>query len=237
MLRTRLAVGIFVAALHLGAIVLLVRAFAPGAIATVLGPVTAAFDIAITPPAVEPKPEPKAEPRSAEPQGKAAPAGKKASPREVTAPKPRIAVAKDVAPPVSGTGSADNAGARESGSGTGAGGFGQGTGAGGSGTGTGGGGGIKAVKIAGDIVSARDYPAATRALRLGSAVTVALTVGADGRVSGCRIVRASRDPEADRVTCQLATERFRFRPARDGEGAPVASVYGWQQRWFAPPAK
>jgi protein TonB len=65
-------------------------------------------------------------------------------------------------------------------------------------------------------------------------VAVALTVGTDGRVVGCRVLRPSRDPEADRITCALATARFRFRPARDATGNPVESVYGWQQRWFTP---
>ena len=65
----------------------------------------------------------------------------------------------------------------------------------------------------------------------------ALTVNAEGRVSDCRIVRASRDPEADRITCALATQRFRFQPAHDAAGRPVSGVYGWQQRWFAPAAK
>ena len=49
---------------------------------------------------------------------------------------------------------------------------------------------------------------------------------------GCRIHRASPDPEADRITCQLATERFRFKPATDAAGNPVVSTFGWQQRWF-----
>ena len=62
---------------------------------------------------------------------------------------------------------------------------------------------------------------------------IALTVGTDGRVKGCRIVRPSPDPEADAITCRLATERFRFRPARDRNGEPVESVYGWRQSWFS----
>lgn len=232
--RTRLAVAVAVAALHVAAVALLVRAFAPSLEATVLRPVIEAFDVTVTPPpAPQPQPQPRAAPSQT--QGAAAPAGKKASPREVTAPKPPLVLATLAAPPVAGAGPADSAGAAEAGAGTGAGGNGQGTGAGG--LGTGGGGGTKAIKIAGDIVSARDYLPATRALRLGSAVTIALSVGIDGRVTACRVVRASRDPQADRITCQLATERFRFRPARDAAGQPVASVYGWQQRWFAPAAK
>ena len=139
------------------------------------------------------------------------------------------------APQVAATGDEDRSGARDAGEGTGAGGQGAGTGAGGSGSGPGGGGGgTDARKIAGDINSARDYPREGRDLRLGDDVIIALTVGTDGRPSKCRVVRASRDPQADAVTCRLAMKRFRFRPATDAQGQPVESIYGWKQRWFYP---
>jgi protein TonB len=233
--RPRLSVVALVAVLHLAVGALLIRAFAPDLARDLVRPATEAFNVSVTAPVPEPQPEatPKAAPAKRE--GSAAPAGKRARPREVAAPKPVLTLSPTRAPPIAGTGADDSAGARATGEGTGAGGVGQGTGAGGSGTGTGGGGGsVNALKIAGDIVSARDYPKATRALRLGSAVTIALSVSPEGRVNDCRILRPSRDQEADRVTCRLATERFRFRPARDAEGKPISSVYGWQQRWFTP---
>ena len=34
------------------------------------------------------------------------------------------------------------------------------------------------------------------------------------------------------ITCALALQRFRFKPATDGQGNPVASTYGWRQRWY-----
>ena len=163
--------------------------------------------------------------------------GKKAVPKEVSAPKPKIAIAKQAAPPVSSTGSAVTSGARDTGQGTGAGGEGSGTGSGTGGKGQGSGGGTPLQKIAGEINSARDYPRETRDLRDGSQVIIALTVGADGRVKGCRIVTPSRDPEADRITCRLATERFRFRPATDAAGNAVSSIYGWRQEWWVGPRK
>jgi protein TonB len=229
---THLTAALLVSLLHVVLVAVLIRAFAPELGAAILRPATQAFDVAITAHRPPPPPPPSA---SALPQeaAAAAPAGRKAQPRAVAAPRPAIALAPTVAPPVAGTGPDDASGAQAAGQGTGAGGQGLGTGSGAGGSGSGGGA-AKPVKIAGDIVSARDYPRGTRALRLGSAVTIALTVGKDGRVSGCRVVRASRDPEADRITCRLATERFRFRPARDDAGRPVAGVFGWQQRWFAP---
>jgi protein TonB len=38
--------------------------------------------------------------------------------------------------------------------------------------------------------------------------------------------------EADAITCRLAIQRFRFRPATDTDGKPVVSTFGWQQRGF-----
>lgn len=228
----RVGVVALVAGLHVLALLVLIRAFAPQWTSGVMPSVVQAFDVPVVPPprAVEPAPKP-APPRD---EGAGAPAGRKARPGPVSAPSPRVAVARETAPPVSGRGTQDSSGAAATGAGAGTGGAGQGTGSGASGAGGGGGGAARAVKIAGDIVSARDYPRATRALRLGSAVTVALTVGAAGEVTACRVLRPSRDPEADAITCRLATQRFRFRPARDGQGRAVASVYGWQQRWFTP---
>ena len=237
--RLRLGVALLVVGLHLLADMGLVRAFAPDLTARVTEEVLAAFTVTITTPPPSPAPSPHAPDKAPDPAGAAAEAGRKATPREVAAPRPRIIVAKQTAPTVASTGAADRSGARDAGDGTGAGGQGSGTGAGTGGSGQGGGGGLaaKAEKIAGDINSARDYPRETRPLRIGDHVVVALTVGTDGRVKGCRVARASRDAEADRITCRLATERFRFRPATDAGGRPVESVFGWRQRWFYPGEK
>lgn len=223
--RTRLGIAVLVVALHLLAVLALIRAFAPRFSAEAVERVTAVFTLEVTPPD-PPKPSPAPEKRP-DPAGAA---GRKAVPREAAVIRPTIVVASPrPAPPLAGKGDSDAAGTRDAGAGTGAGGPGSGTGAGG--------GGAKAAKIAGDINSARDYPRKTRELRLGDHVVVALTVGIDGRVRSCRVHRPSRDPEADRITCRLATERFRFRPAADAQGRPVESVYGWQQRWYASPGK
>ena len=87
-------------------------------------------------------------------------------------------------------------------------------------------------KIAGDINSARDYPKASRPQRLGHSVTIVVGVGVDGRVTDCRVSQPSPDPAADAITCRLAQERFRFRPAVNGSGEAVAGKYAWRQRWF-----
>ncbi len=228
--RGRIAIALVVIVLHLFAVLALIRAFAPDFTAKVADQVVAAFTVTTTSPPPSPTPPAK----TPDKPGTAGDAGRKASPRPVAAPRPRVVVAKQDAPPVAGAGNANAAGARDAGQGTGAGGAGNGTGAGNGGDGTSGGAATKAVKIAGDINSARDYPRQTRDLRRGDHVVLALTVDTEGRVTACRVHRASRDAEADTITCRLARERFRFLPATDSAGRPVESVYGWKQRWWDP---
>jgi protein TonB len=215
---------VLVVALHLLALGLLTRAFAPGFTAETIERVTSLVTVDVTPP--PPSPQPSA--------GAAAEEGRKATPREVTAPKaPRLR--KLPTPRASSTGAANESGASERGAGTGAGGEGAGTGSGAGGGGAGGGAATKPVKIAGTIDDARDYPVPPggRKVRIGHSVTVAMTVGVDGRASNCRVVSPSPDPVADRLTCELAVARFRFRPATDASGRPVPATYGWRQSWFS----
>ncbi|CDO37008.1 TonB family protein [Novosphingobium sp. KN65.2] len=230
--KTRLGVVAIVAVLHLAAIAALVRAFTPQFAATVLDGVTQAFTVSVEAPLPRPTETPPVASSPSEEEGAAAPPGKKAKPRETAAPKAPIAIKPTQAPPVAGKGDENASGARDEGEATGASGEGRGTGSGNGGSGQGGGAVTPPVKIRGDINSAKDYPRDSRDLRIGSEVIVALTVGADGRVKGCRVVQQSPDPSAGQITCSLATERFRFRPAQDASGHPVEAVYGWRQRWF-----
>lgn len=233
--RTRIGIVAVVVLIHVGLVSAIIHGLGgvPATLAQAgLGQVVAAYNIAL-PPSPSPPPAPAATTREAE--GKAAAAAPTAKAKAVSAPRARIATPRDTAAPVSSTGDEARSGAASAGQGTGGGGNGVGTGSGGSGNGSGGRYvAQKAVKIAGDITSTRDYPAAGRDDRIGKSVIVALTVGADGTVRGCRVHRPSGDAEADRITCQLATQRFRFRPATDQNGQPIESVYGWQQRWFRP---
>jgi protein TonB len=176
----------------------------------------------------EPSPPPSA--RDHQAQGAAGAAGRRAKPTQIVAPPAVLPAPPVPAAPVASTGGETRAGASAGGEGTGGAASGTGTGSGGAGQGSGAGV-SKPVKIAGDLTE-RDYDRAGRAKRLGTAVIVVLTVGPDGRVSACRVHQPSGDPDADAVTCRLATERFRFRPARDADGNPVESRFGWQQRFF-----
>ncbi len=224
---TRVGVIVLVALLHVAALLGLIRAFAPDFTAQVTRTVLSTFSVTVvTPP---PAPEPSKEPERA---GAAAEAGKKAVAREVKADKPKVDIAKTPAPKAASTGTANASGARDAGAGTGAGGQGSGTGSGTGGTGTGGGLTRKVEKIAGEINSAKDYPRDTRDLRKDDYVIIAITVSAEGKPTACRIHRPSKDAQANAITCTLALQRFRFKPATDAQGNPVASTYGWRQRWY-----
>jgi protein TonB len=226
----RIGVIVLIALIHAAAIFGLIRAFAPGVVDKVVENVTSTVFVTLP----DPTPTPTlARPKTPE-QGAEGAAGRKAEPREETAPEAKIPVSVKPAPRASSTGSENRSGASEAGAGTGAGGAGSGAGAGGEGSGQGGGAPTRAEKIAGDINAARDYPRESRDLRLGKSVTVAINVGTDGVPTGCRVVRPSPDAAADRMTCELAIKRFRFRPATNGAGQPVESVYGWRQRWWDP---
>ena len=218
--------------LHVLAAFGLVRALAPDFTAQMIERAASVVTVTVTTPE-EPEVTP-APTQSPEPdEGAAAEAGEEAIAREVVAPEnplPR----PSPAPRAASTGTANQSGATAAGEGTGAGGVGEGTGSGRSGAGQGGIPVTGPVKIAGDIRSASDYPVPEggREARFGQSVTIAMTVGVDGRASNCRVVKPSNDPVADRVTCELAVERFRFEPARDARGDPVPATYGWRQEFF-----
>lgn len=226
--RPRWGLLALIALLHLVALAGLMRVFAPTFTSEAIERVGSLVTVTVyTPP-----PEP--EVRTPEPdRGAAGEEAAKATAREVAAPRAPVP-RPSPAPRAASTGQANASGAREAGEGTGAGGVGAGTGSGNAGQGAGGGAPTRPEKIAGDIRSAADYPIPPggREARFGQSVTIAMTVGIDGRASNCRVARPSNDPVADRITCELAIARFRFKPATDADGNPVPATYGWRQDFF-----
>jgi protein TonB len=218
--------------LHLAALYGLGKAFAPDMTASVEDAVLSTFTVTVD----IPKPPPPPPPPQAKPDsGASGEEGRKAVPREVVAPKPKVVVkAAPPAPQASSTGSANSSGASAEGSGTGAGGSGSGTGSGNGGSGQGGGIATRPVWIGGAINNARDYPTPPggRQARIGTEVVVKVTVGTDGRASNCSVFRPSPDAQADAITCRLVVERLRFKPATDNAGNPIAAPFYWRQRWF-----
>lgn len=163
---------------------------------------------------VTPDPPPQPPPRKIEkPAGAAAPEGPRT--KAAVVPPPKVALASPTpAAPAAGTGA--------SGTGSGAGGTGSGSGAGGSGPGSGSGVAVSApTRIAGAL-SDRDYP--RDAGHPAGTVGIAFRVRTDGAVDNCRVIASSGLARLDTMTCALVEQRFRYRPARDGNGQPVEAT-------------
>jgi len=79
-----------------------------------------------------------------------------------------------------------------------------------------------------------DYP--PRALReeREGVTGFSVTVGTDGRVTGCSVTRSSGSPDLDDAACKLITRRARFTPATNGEGQPITGSYSNSVRWTIP---
>ena len=191
------------------------------------------------PPPIPPLPEPAKTETSKpkDPQGAAAPPALKNTPTEIVAPKAKFLPPPPIAAvPVAGTGSAAAAGAAQTpGPGTGRGGIGNGLGSGLSGDGSGGGGNggraARARQIAGSIGD-QDYPTAALVTRAQGIVRFRFTIMPDGGIANCRIARSSGSRALDDTTCRLALRRFRFRPATDTAGRPIATeVEDAEQAW------
>ncbi|WP_172808136.1 energy transducer TonB [Croceicoccus mobilis] len=222
----KLGIMVAVGLLHLVAILALLRAFDIDVVPQVTQTITSF--------AVDAPEEPAPPPTEPEPEGASAPPAPKAEPQPKAAPEPKVVVKPDPPlPVVVADGTESRSGASEAGAGSGGGGDGIGTGSGGSGSGMGGAPiARRAVKIAGDINDARDYPRRSSRDRLGTSVTVFFDIGVDGVPRNCTVTSPSGDPESDRITCQLIEQRFRYRPALDANGRPVPDRTGWRQSFF-----
>jgi periplasmic protein TonB len=140
-----------------------------------------------------------------------------------------------VSAPLPAEGRATSAGAAAvPGPGPGASGVGDGTGGGGSGGDGDGPGGLPPRWRKGRIRNS-DYPRAAGEAGVSGTVGVRYRVAADGRVSDCRITRSSGSTLLDATTCRLIERRFRFDPARDEDGRPVASSIVEQHNWISEP--
>ncbi|WP_221225973.1 energy transducer TonB [Novosphingobium fluoreni] len=138
-----------------------------------------------------------------------------------------------IAAPRPMTGDAGNTGASDRvGPGQGAGGFGDGFGGGGNGDGGNGDSDAitRPIQIRGKLYWS-DLPRELRDSHRGGELELHYLVGIDGRVRNCRVIKSSGVPSLDARTCQLITERFRFKPSLDARGRPVVGGiienHGW----------
>ena len=241
--RDRIKAGIAVAAIH----ALIGWALLIGLGVRFVPDVTQAvevFDVLPEPPPPPPVAEP-ARPkarlekaREKNPEGAASPKNLRDTPTPVVVPPPLIpmpVVTQVVVAPVAAEGNRASAGASDvPGPGTGSGGQGTGFGSGehGSGTGGGGGGGTGTPPrwIRGAIYNS-DYPDSAVEARAMGTVRLSFVVAPDGRVSHCTVHRSSGHRSLDEVTCRLIKKRFRYRPATDDEGRPIADTIRGQHVW------
>ncbi|MCA1749419.1 MAG: energy transducer TonB, partial [Sphingomonadales bacterium] len=47
----------------------------------------------------------------------------------------------------------------------------------------------------------------------------------------CVVVESSGNADLDSATCRMIRQRFRYAPARNAAGEPVADRRGWRQSW------
>ena len=81
------------------------------------------------------------------------------------------------------------------------------------------------------IITADDYPAeAIRRNETGD-VTVDLKIGTTGRVTACTVARSSGSRSLDRRTCEILSQRGRFRPAVDSAGRPIEGRFSQRISW------
>ena len=183
-------------------------------------------------------PPPRERPRFKPHAGSAAPRNLRATPTDIVAPLPVVALAVPppiIAAPVAGPGVAPNAGASDlPGPGTGAGGIGTGRGSGRGGDGDGDGDGVPPRHIRGRIRDA-DVPRALAERGAGGTVSVRYRVGVDGRVGECLVTRSSGNADLDVLTCRLIQQRFRFAPSRDADGRKVPSIIVENHSWVIEP--
>ena len=79
-----------------------------------------------------------------------------------------------------------------------------------------------------------DYPASAIRAEAQGTTAIRLSVGADGRVTGCTVSRSSGNSALDSTACSLAQRRFRFTPAQDTNGNNVAGTVTRSIQWRLP---
>jgi protein TonB len=79
------------------------------------------------------------------------------------------------------------------------------------------------------LFSADDYPPSALDNNEQGSVRVTLTIGPNGRVTGCS---PSGGPSSlQNVTCRIISARARFSPAQDANGNPMTSTYSQTITW------
>ncbi|TFI57267.1 energy transducer TonB [Sphingomonas parva] len=83
-------------------------------------------------------------------------------------------------------------------------------------------------------VSDADYPAAAIRGEEQGVARFQLSVGTNGRVTGCTITGSSGSSALDAATCRIMKQRARFTPARDSAGNPTTDTVSNAIKWVLP---
>ncbi|HEX4801156.1 MAG: energy transducer TonB [Myxococcales bacterium] len=87
---------------------------------------------------------------------------------------------------------------------------------------------VSAQSAKGDVrtlFSADDYPASAQAAGAEGTAQATLTIGPDGRVVGCNLIKSTGNGALDSATCNILRRRAKFTPARDSNGNPTTDTY------------
>ena len=76
-----------------------------------------------------------------------------------------------------------------------------------------------------------DYPSSAIENEEQGTVAVSLTIGTNGRVSGCSVTSSSGSRSLDSTTCRVLQSRAKFTPARDNQGNPTTGTFSQRITW------
>lgn len=79
-----------------------------------------------------------------------------------------------------------------------------------------------------------DYPTSALRERAEGVSAIDLQIGADGRVTGCKVEASSGNAALDSTACSLAQRRFRFTPATNAKGQNVPGRASRSVNWRLP---
>lgn len=81
------------------------------------------------------------------------------------------------------------------------------------------------------LITSDDYPSQAINNEEQGTVSVSLSIGTNGRVTGCRTTSSSGSRTLDSATCRILTSRARFTPARDSSGNPTTGTFAQRITW------
>lgn len=84
------------------------------------------------------------------------------------------------------------------------------------------------------LFSTDDYPQAALRNEEQGTTSVSLSIGPNGRVSGCNVTGSSGSRSLDSATCSILRSRARFTPARDQNGQPISDSQSTRVSWRLP---